>query len=294
VESTQQFIQYLSFEKRYSKLTVQAYQKDLEQFFLFIGLQYTISHPSQIKHLHIRSWIAQLKENNNANTSINRKISTLKSYFKFCLKQEFITKLPTQIIVAPKKAKRLPSYVPEKQMETLLEEIDFGEDFAGKTNRLLIELLYATGMRRSELKNIQLQDIDWHRKTIKILGKGNKERLIPLLPSIIERIEQYLEAKKEIEHSRSDFLLILDNGKPLYDKYIYLTVKKYLPMVSTLQKASPHVIRHSFATNILENGAQLNAVKELLGHSSLAATQVYTHNSIEKLKKVFQNAHPKA
>jgi integrase/recombinase XerC len=294
LKDLQAFLQYLAFEKRYSTLTVQAYQRDLEQFFSFLDAEYMQIVLAEIKHIHIRSWLAELKRIDNSAKTINRKISTLKSFFKYALRNQLITELPTTKLVSPKSEKRLPTFLQENQMNQLLDDTDFGSEFADKTNRLIIELLYNTGMRRAELCNLQTVQIEFGTQLIRIIGKGNKERLMPLVPALAALLQDYLIAKKNIENADVAHLFVLPNGKPIYPKYVYLVVKKYLATVSTQDKKSPHVLRHTFATHILNNGAQLNAVKELLGHASLAATQIYTHNSIEKLKETFKKAHPKA
>jgi integrase/recombinase XerC len=294
LKEVQSFLQYLEFEKRYSTLTVQAYHRDLEQFFLFLKSTYGDCHILQIKHIHIRAWLAQLKNVDNSSKTINRKISTLKSFFKFALRNQWITELPTTKLVSPKTEKRLPTFLQESQIEHLFDNTDFGTKFSDKTERLILEILYNTGMRRAELCNLKTKQIEFGTQLIRIIGKGNKERLMPMVPDLAGLIKDYILAKTEIENADNEYLLILPKGKPLYEKYVYLVVKKYLATVSTQAKKSPHVLRHTFATHVLNNGAQLNAVKELLGHASLAATQIYTHNSIEKLKETFKKAHPKA
>jgi integrase/recombinase XerC len=210
------------------------------------------------------------------------------------LRQNIIKELPTTKIVSPKVAKRLPTFLQENQMSTLLDRVSFAQTFEGKTERIIIELLYSTGMRRIELCHLKESQIEFGTKLIRIIGKGNKERLMPMVPNLANLLQDYLIEKSKIKNVNNEYLLVLKNGKPLYEKFIYNVAKKYLGMVSTQDKKSPHVLRHTFATHILNNGAQLNAVKELLGHANLAATQIYTHNSIEKLKKVFEKAHPKA
>jgi integrase/recombinase XerC len=289
------FINYISVEKRYSNLTAQAYLRDLEQFFAFIKAEYHIDDISRVKHPQIRTWLAALmQQQNNTARSINRKISTLKSFYKYLLRQEHIKELPTLKIVTPKNMKRLPVFASESQMEQLMEVHDFGEGFNNQTQRLIIEILYATGMRRSELINLSITNIDFSNGLIKILGKGNKERLMPMPNELSQLLKSYLEARIPFDTNGVSQLLINEKGKPLYDKYVYLVVKKHLSAVTTHDKKGPHTLRHSFATHLLNNGAQLNAVKDLLGHANLAATQVYTHNSIDQLKNVFRKAHPKA
>ncbi len=294
---TAAFLNYLKSEKRYSDLTVQAYNRDLEQFFSFMEANYAhLTAESQINHLVIRAWLASLKDIGNTARSINRKISTLKSFFKYLQKKGVIIEAPTGKIISPKVQKRLPTFVQAQQMENMLDHTPtFPEGIEGITHRLIIELLYGTGMRRAELANLRTAQIEFSNKTIRVIGKGNKERLIPLLPNIGALIQDYITEKATLNEANIEYLIVVpNNGKPLYHKYIYLVVKKYLQANTTLQKNSPHVLRHTFATHLLNEGADINAIKELLGHTSLAATQVYTHNSIEKLKKAFQKAHPKA
>jgi integrase/recombinase XerC len=288
------FIEFLAIEKRYSSLTVQAYAKDLEQFFLFVEIEFDFSDIAMISHQHIRSWMARLNEQKNTARSINRKLSSLKSFYKYCLKMGEVKKLPTQKIISPKVAKRLPSFVHEKQISTVLSDVSATETFEDFTKQLILELLYGTGMRRAELKNLKISDVDFYAKTIRILGKGNKVRVVPATEVLLNLCKAYLVAREDNNFSEAENLLVLKNGKPLYEKYIYNVVQQQLAMHTTQSKKSPHVLRHTFATQLLNNGAQLNAVKDLLGHASLAATQVYTHNSIERLKESFKKAHPKA
>ena len=289
-----EFIGYIQHEKRYSLNTVQAYTRDLEQFFLYLQLNYEIQSSSNISHLQIRSWLASLKEDEIQSKSINRKISTLKSFFKYLLKKKKIDSSPMTKIISPKNAKRLPVFVNETNMDTLLTEVEFPDDFNGFTERLIIELLYQTGMRRAELIGLQISSLQLSQKAIKVLGKGNKERILPLLPELIELIQNYLIARNQFTEIDHNHLLVLKNGRPIYPKFVYLVVKKYLSVATTLNKKSPHVLRHTFATHLLNKGADLNAVKELLGHANLTATQIYTHNTIDKLKEIHKKAHPKA
>jgi integrase/recombinase XerC len=288
------FTAYLQFEKRYSEKTVQAYQHDLEQFFLYLKSQFGDTAIQQISHIHIRSWLAQLREFSISAKSVNRKISTLKSFYKYLLRKEVVKSSPMAKIISPKNVKRLPVFVNERSMEDLMQNDIFPEGFNGQTDQLIMELLYQTGMRRAELLGLQISDFDASNQTIKVLGKGNKERIIPLQAALCKLIRDYIFARNQVKDLQHSFLLSFENGKPLYEKYIYNTVKKYLNLVTTLGKKSPHVLRHTFATHILNKGAELNAVKELLGHASLAATQVYTHNTIDQLKEVYKKAHPKA
>ncbi len=289
----QSFLSYLTFEKRYSQHTIISYRNDLEQFFVFLSGQYGETPADSITASFIRSWLADLKADNISAKSINRKISALKSFFKYMVKQGVITKTPMVTIISPKISKRLPTFVEEKNTDTLFKYVEFGDDWKGKTDRLILSLLYHTGMRLSELTGLKEQQVDEGYSQLKVLGKGNKERIIPVSKDLLNDIKDYL-SQKPARLPGVTQVLVNDKGKPLYPKYVYNTVKKYLGMVTTLEKKSPHVLRHTFATHLMNHGADLNAVKELLGHTSLAATQVYTHNTIEKLKDVHKKAHPKA
>lgn len=290
----QPFLDYLKFEKRFSRHTVISYETDLVAFFDYLITQYGDTPVSQITHMFIRSWLASLKDEGLTAKSINRKISTLRSFFKYQLKVGVISQTPMAKIIAPKIEKRLPQFVADKDIATLLEHVEFGQDWTGRTERLLIELFYNTGMRLSELINLKEGSVNFANHTLKILGKGNKERILPLSPELIRSIQEYLKQKKNLFPESQECLLCSSRGKQLAPRAVYSIVKKYLSLVTTIEKRSPHVLRHTFATHLTNNGADLNAVKELLGHSSLAATQVYTHNSIEKLKNIYKKAHPKA
>ena len=289
------FLQYLKHEKRYSAHTVISYKTDLEQFMSFIKETYEEEVFKNITHFYIRSWIVSLLEDNISARSINRKLSTLKTFFKFLLKKGEIEKNPMLKIIAPKTSKQLPVYVEEKKMSRFIDEAVFTDDYNGWRDRMIFDILYSTGIRVSELVNLKVSDISFYEQAIKILGKGNKERLAPLNKKICDEIQIFLEKRSQaIKGSAEDFLILSDKGKKIYPKFIYNRVHHYLMMITTTDKKSPHVLRHTFATHLLNNGADLNAIKELLGHSSLAATQVYTHNSIEKLKDIYKQAHPKA
>jgi integrase/recombinase XerC len=289
------FTSYLSSEKRYSTNTVQAYQRDLEQFFIYIHSSYEITDIKFVSHIHIRSWLAKLKENDNENRSINRKISTLKSFYKYLLRNEIVASSPMSKIISPKNVKRLPVFVNEQNMQDMLEH-NWSEDsdFKTQTDQLIVELLYQTGIRRAELLNIKCSDIDFYNFSIKILGKGNKERILPLMKEMIEQLKTYILLRDEIVKNQHSSLFSIANGKPIYAKYVHKVVKDYLSLSTTISKKSPHVLRHTFATHLLNQGADLNAVKELLGHANLNATQIYTHNTIDKLKEIHKKAHPKA
>ncbi|MEQ9468879.1 MAG: tyrosine-type recombinase/integrase [Ekhidna sp.] len=287
------FLKYLSFEKRYSQHTVEAYRKDLQQFSDFLSSEYEIADFTEVKHPHIRGWIVDLMDQDLSPKSVNRKIATLKSFYKFLLGREYLEANPTSQIKPLKTEKDLPAFVKEDEITNLLDRVEFSSDFSGQRDKLLLELLYATGIRLAELKGLKDTDVNFYEKTIRVLGKRNKERIIPVGNSLIKLIGDYQKTKNEMG-MKGEKLLLTDGGEALYPMFIYRKVKTYLNAVTTLSKKSPHVMRHTFATHLLNKGADLNAVKDLLGHTSLAATQVYTHNSIEKLKAAFDQAHPKA
>jgi integrase/recombinase XerC len=294
-QNIQSFLGYLSFQKRYSQHTIVSYKNDLNAFFDFLYTRFDETHLSDIKTTFIRSWLAELKEQGMESKTINRKISTLKSFFKYQLRQQSIAVSPMTSIISPKLKKRLPQYVDKKDISTLLTHVEFPESWSGKTDRLIIQLFYSTGMRQAELVELKESGISKSNSTIKVLGKGSKERIIPVNNQMIQKIQEYADEKRKVfENYDSNILLVTGTGKKLYPRYVYNAVHKYLGLVTTIDKKSPHVLRHSFATHLMNNGADLNAVKELLGHSSLAATQVYTHNTIEKLKDIHKKAHPKA
>lgn len=286
------FIDYISFEKRYSVKTVQAYTNDLEQFFSFIENTFSFVSIQEVKHTHIRNWISQLSDNGIGARSINRKISTLKSLYKFLQKNNYVAQNPMCKVISPKVAKKLPVFMNESTLTRINTDIAEESDYVSYMHGLIVELLYQTGMRRFELLNIQISDIDFAQNQLKVLGKGNKERIIPLNKSLCNLLNRYIDERNKIAKGHS-YLFSLPNGKPLYEKYIYTAVKKELAKYTTMENVSPHVLRHTFATHMLNRGADLNAVKELLGHAGLAATQVYTHNTIERLKDVYKKAHPK-
>lgn len=285
------FLNYLRFQKRYSQHTITAYRNDIESFFIYLSDEYDTPDIKNINAPIIRSWLATLKGDDMTAKSINRKISALRSFFKYLMRQETIETTPMSIITAPKIGKRLPVYVEEKDLQTLFSHVEFPEGRQGETERLILQLFYNTGMRISELINLKEKQVDYSYSHIKVLGKGNKERIVPVNNELLNQVLQYIK-NRPIPAAENVF--VNEKGKPLYAKQVYNIVKKYLSLVTTVNKKSPHILRHSFATHLTNNGADLNAIKELLGHSSLAATQVYTHNSIEKLKDVYKKAHPKA
>lgn len=322
------FIDYLKFEKRYSQHTIRAYEDDLVQFFDFLELRLGISVPGEIESSFVRSWLASLKETGNSSRTIARKISALKTFFRFQVRQGLLSKTPMSKVTGPRLNKRLPMFVREEDIARLLSEKKaagnedpglpdfpqkvnaaktdqgtkkegqhlFSPGFKGSTEKLAFTLLYTSGLRSSELINLKESQVNESYKTIRVLGKGNKERVLPVHESVLKEIRSYIEEKKkEFEAPDRTFLLVTEKGKKLYPKWIYLAIRRVLDKSgTTIEKKSPHILRHSFATHLTNNGADLNAVKELLGHASLAATQVYTHNTIEKLKDVYRKAHPKA
>ncbi len=289
----QRFLQFLQFEKKYSGYTLASYNTDLFQFFDYLEREFDAPLPAEITTPLVRSWLANIKsEEGLTNKSINRKISALQSFFKYLLKQGVIVQSPMQSIVSPKISKRLPQFVDEKDMQKLFQNIEFPDDHDGRTQRLVLLLFYSTGIRLSELINLKESNIDWSYSQIKVLGKGNKERLIPVSNELLSSIKNYIAQKPVANHT--DVVFTNSKGKPLYPKMVYNFVKKYLGATTSIEKRSPHILRHTFATHLMNNGAELNSVKELLGHSSLASTQVYTHLTIEKLKEVYKQAHPKA
>lgn len=294
IKEYQSFINFLKYEKRYASHTLLAYEKDLTSFLSYLENTYELCAPENISTTMVRSWLADLKDSGVSARSINRKLSTLRSWFKYLTRTGAVSQNPITTIQGLKTSKRLPTYVERRSMDYLLHQIDFPDDFSGHTERLIIELLYETGMRRSELVNLKVNDIDWQATQLKVLGKGNKERIIPISKRLCQKLEIYLSEKEQLPECDRQALLVTPKGRKIYDKYVYRIVKKWLSMVTSADKKSPHVLRHTFATHLVNNGADLNAVKELLGHSGLAATQIYTHNSIEQLKKVYDQAHPKS
>ncbi|MES2431792.1 MAG: tyrosine-type recombinase/integrase [Bacteroidota bacterium] len=295
-KSIQAFLDYLKFEKRYSQHTIISYQTDLTAFFDFIEIDFATTDITAIAPGFIRSWLAQLKNGGMESKSINRKISALKSFFKYQLKKGVLQTTPMTTIISPKVKKRLPQFVSEKDTDTLFTYVEFPDTWEGRTHKLLLEIFYNTGMRQAELVNLKESQIDKGNSSIKVLGKGNKERVLPVSNELMQSVLSYMADKRKLFETFDSVVLLINlKGKKLYPKYVYNVVKKYLNETdTTIDKRSPHVLRHTFATHLMNNGADLNAVKELLGHSSLAATQVYTHNTIEKLKDVYKKAHPKA
>ena len=294
MELLDEFFRYLQNEKRFSKNTLNAYQTDLTQFCLFCQNSQVV-FPEKVDSLFIRSWVVTLIENSLSTRSVNRKLSALKVFFRFMEKHNLLTHNPMLTIVPPRTKKRLPEFIPESQMQSLFSSSYFSEDFAGLRDRILLSCFYLTGIRVSELIDILDTDIDFTRSQVKVTGKRNKQRLIPLSENFIAEIHCYIKARQiEFPTKSTNQFFVDNNGKKLYAKWVYRLVNGYLSNVTSLEKKSPHVLRHTFATHMLNNGADLMAIKELLGHTSLAATQVYTHNSFEKLNRVYKQAHPRA
>lgn len=293
VDSINNYLKFLQYEKLSSKHTVISYQTDLLQFKTFLELQYKIDDIHKVNHLIIRSWLAHMLNEGISARSISRKLSTLRAFYKFLKKENIITNNPLTKVQAPKMEKRLPVFLEGKSIDKLLDEVDFSDDFEGERDKLIINLFYSAGLRLSELIQLKVSDIDTYNQQIKVLGKRNKERIIPVSNEIINQINTHL-LHKSSKGYLNEMLFCTNKGQNLYPRLVYNIIHEKLALVSSLKKKSPHVLRHTYATHLLNNGADLNAIKELLGHSSLAATQVYTHNSIERLKEVYNKRHPRS
>jgi len=292
--SIKSFIDYLELEKKYSPNTIKAYENDIMSFSDYNKNEFDQSSINKVNYSQLRSWIVKLVESKISNRSINRKISSLKTYYKFLLKIEKIKKSPLDNHKALKTKKIIQLPFSENEVISALDINNFQNSFEGKRDRLIIEMLYSTGIRRIELTGLKIKDIDFSSKRIKVLGKRNKERFIPMLKSTISLTKEYMDYRNELNRIQNkDFLFLTSKGEKIYENLVYRITNKYFNYVSTKVKKSPHILRHSFATHLLNNGADLNAVKDLLGHSSLAATQVYTNRSIEEIKKVYSNTHPR-
>ncbi len=287
------FIRYLEIERNFSAHTITAYRTDLIQFSDFMQVQYETQALENITPRHIRSWVVELMENDTHPNSIARKISALKSYFRHQLRMGKLKQNPAFKVILPKKPRRLPKFVDKASLDNLLDHSFFTTDYAGSRDRLIIELFYFTGIRESELIGLKDSDIDIYNQQLKVTGKRNKERLIPLTLPFVEQLKGFIERSDRKRLPDNDYLFATDGGKKLYPKFVYNLVNGYLSLVASATQKSPHTLRHSFATHMLNNGADINAIKSILGHESLAATQVYTHNTIEKLKNIHKQAHPR-
>lgn len=289
------FLQYLQTEKRYSPLTVKSYLNDLDQFIGYLTESDSTDDVLAVTYHDIRSWMVSLMENGYAPVSIHRKISSLRRFYHYLRKEGFTGVDPLQKVILPKVRKRLPVFVEEESIERLLDDYEFGNDFQGIRNKVMIEILYLTGMRRAELTGLRDQDVDLEDATVKVTGKRNKQRIIPLLKPFTLKLKEYVRVRNEVfPEAPGNWFFVGNKGNKLYDKYVYNIVRRYLSMVSTIEKKSPHILRHTFATHMLNNGADLNSIKEFLGHANLSATQIYTHNSFEQLRKIYKQAHPRA
>lgn len=293
---TTQFLQYIRDEKRYSDHTVSAYASDLTQYSEYLASTYELNDTSEADYQMIRSWIVQLNQDKISNRSINRKLSTLKSYYRFLIREGVVKSNPLSKIINPKASKRLPEFLDKSKTEFLFTQVEFADTPEGHRDRTILELFYATGIRQSELRTLTLESLDTDRMSLKVLGKRNKERIIPIGPHIVKLLTLFIKEFRTLMvcANQNNFIFVNKEGGPILPLMVYRIVRKYLGLVSSRQKRSPHVLRHTFATHMLDNGADLNAIKEILGHSSLAATQVYTHNTIDRLKLIYKQAHPKA
>ena len=285
-----EFLNYIAKEKRYSPHTIKGYKTDLIEFSDYSHRYFDVS-VQKVNHKVVRSWFAQMMEDGFQPSTIHRKSSTLKSFFKFLMVNRFLEKSPMDLVPLPKLKKNLPKFVDEKSLNVLLNELEFPNNYEGKRDKLIMDLFYQTGIRQSELIELTINDVDFSQQQIKVLGKRNKERIIPISSELNETINEFVTYRKTDSVLN---LIVTVSGKKIYPKLVYKIVNKYLSKVTTLSQRSPHVLRHSFATHMLNNGAELNSIKELLGHVNLSATQVYTHNSMEKIKTIYKQAHPRA
>lgn len=288
-----EFLIYLQAERRYAGHTIKAYKNDLDQFHAFCQENGTEGMDLHFKT--IRSWVVSLMDTGYSSRTVHRKLTTLRTYCKYLIKIGVMDANPLDRVLKPKLSKRVPAFVDEGNMDRLLDDYAFGEDFTGIRNRLVIDLLYQTGMRQSELIGLKTGSVDHEGKTLKVTGKRSRERIIPLNGEMVTAIEKYILLRRVVvEEPGQDSLIVTEKGRPVYEKLVYRIVNKYLALVTTLDKRSPHVLRHTFATHMLNRGADLNSIKELLGHVNLSATQVYTHNTFKKLKSIYNQAHPRA
>jgi len=289
------FLQYLQIEKRYSPHTVRSYLNDLDQFLMFLTSRGQPDDPVSVTSHDIRAWVVSMMDDDYSAVSVHRKISCLRVFYRYLRKEGIVKGDPLEKVALPKRKKSLPVFVEEGAMDDLLDRFSFGDSFAGIRNRTIIEMLYLTGMRRAELIGLRNNDVDLAEGSLKVTGKRNKQRIIPVVKSFVVRLKEYISIRDaEVGSGGDGWFFVTDKGNKLYDKYVYNTVSRYLAMVTTIDKKSPHVLRHTFATHMLNRGADLNSIKELLGHANLSATQIYTHNTFEKLKNIYKQAHPRA
>lgn len=293
MDKKESFFKYLLTEKRYSQHTVRSYRNDLEQFLGSLP-QELAQKPEDITSAHVRAWMVSMLGEGYSTVSVHRKVSALRAFFGYLRRHGMITGDPMARVILPRRSKTLPVFVGEESLEKLLDDFHFGENFSGIRDKTIVEMLYLTGMRRSELIGLRDEDIDLTSGVVRVMGKRSKERIIPLISSFTETLKAYLVARSDAGYSRGQAFFITDRGNKMYDKSVYNIVRRYLSMVTTVEKKSPHVLRHTFATHMLNHGADLNSIKEILGHANLSATQVYTHNTFEQLKKVYNKAHPRA
>ena len=294
MEYKELFLDYLRFEKRYSQHTIRSYENDLGQYIQFLTVHTGSADPLSARGSDVRAWVVSMMDGGYSATSVHRKISGLRTFYRFLRREKIADSDPVERVVLPRRRKRLPVFVEEAKLDQLLDRYDFGAGFPGMRDRTMIEMLYLTGIRRSELIGLRDMDIDFESGTLRVTGKRSKERIIPLLQSFVETLRSYLAVRKDFGIENADgWFFVTDRGNKLYDKLVYNTVHRYLHMVTTVEKRSPHILRHSFATHMLNHGADLNSIKEILGHANLSATQVYTHTTFEKLKKVYKQAHPR-
>ncbi len=293
---TTEFIQYLISERRLSAHTVRAYTSDMEQFKLFLKNEYEIEDTTKAQSVHIREFAAHLMDNKVSSKSVNRKLTCLRTYYKYCLRQQYIILSPMNKVVSPRNSKRLPYFIELEGMNNLFTNITFEDNFTGYRNKAILETFYGTGIRLNELRHLTIRNVNLSENTIKVLGKRNKERIIPFGSHVKNALENYLQILKDSfeEIKQNDTLFVSIKGETLNPKSIYLIVRKYIDQITTIGKRSPHILRHTFATHLLNEEAPLNAIKEMLGHTSLSSTQIYSHNSINRLKNIYKQAHPRA
>lgn len=295
MDHKESFLQYLQIEKRYSPHTVRSYANDLDQFITFLTSQGQPADPLSVTSHDIRAWVVSMLDSSYTPVSVHRKISCLRVFYRWLRKEGAMKSDPLEKVALPKRKKRLPEFVEEGALNDLLDKYSFGEGFAAFRDRTIIEMLYLTGIRRAELIGLRDSDVDLAEGLMKVTGKRNKQRIIPVVKTFAESLKEYISLRdKEIQSPGDDWFFVTNSGNKLYDKYVYNVVNRYLAMVTTIEKKSPHILRHTFATHMLNRGADLNSIKELLGHANLSATQIYTHNTFEKLKKIYKQAHPRA